>query len=137
MYIEEIKSIKSSPRELRRFGITVGAALLAIAAVFALVRDEAPSARLVTAAGALIVLGLIAPRILFPLQKAWMGVAVTIGWVVSRAILIVLFYLVFTPLSLAARLTGKHFLALRFRKGSYWRTRVSEPATKRSMEQQF
>ena len=51
-----------------------------------------------------------------------MGIVLAVGWVMSRAILTVVFAVVLIPLALIARLTGKRFLALAPdpRAQSYW-----------------
>jgi hypothetical protein len=51
-----------------------------------------------------------------------MGMAFAMGWVMSRVLLIVLFYLVVVPTGVIARLAHKHFMATDFRtkKETYW-----------------
>jgi hypothetical protein len=51
-----------------------------------------------------------------------MGMAFAMGWVMSRVLLIVLFYLVVVPTGVIARLAHKHFMAIDFRtkKDTYW-----------------
>jgi hypothetical protein len=58
--------------------------------------------------------------------------ALPIGWVVSRVLLAILFYTVFTPVALLFRLTGRRALNLRPDPGlpTYWSPRLgaSDPA---------
>jgi len=93
-------------------------------AAWLLWRGRAPTGRLVLAGGgALLVLaGALAPARLRALYLGWMTAALAIGWVMSRAILTVVFAVVLIPLALIARLTGKRFLALAPdpRAQSYW-----------------
>jgi hypothetical protein len=51
-----------------------------------------------------------------------MGLAIAMGWVVSRILIMILYYIVVTPLGIAAKLFRKEFLDLKFRdnKDSYW-----------------
>ena len=66
-------------------------------------------------------LGLLAPRLLGPIFVAWMVLAFPFGWVVSRVLLAVVFYGVFTPVWLWFRLIGRDALSLRRpERESYW-----------------
>lgn len=77
-------------------------------------------------------LGLIWPRAVRGLFVAWSVVAFPIGWVVSTAMLGVLFYGVFTPIALAFRAFGRDVLARRRTEvQSYWRPK---PAARTSRE---
>ena len=66
--------------------------------------------------------GLIKPPIVRWIFVSWLVLAFPIGWVVSQLILILMFYLVLTPVALALRLTGRDLLARRLRPtgSSYW-----------------
>jgi hypothetical protein len=79
-------------------------------------RDR-PTLGLVLGGVALVVglLGQIAPRIIRPLYVGWMVAAFPIGWVVSHVVLAVIFYGVFTPVSLIFRVIGRDALHRRRR----------------------
>src|SRR5438309_4580317 len=84
-------------------------------------------------------LGLAWPALVRPVFVGWLVLAFPIGWVVSRVVLAVLFYGLFTPLALAFRLAGRD--ALRLRRApdgtaSYW-TRRPAPADVRRYFRQF
>jgi hypothetical protein len=68
------------------------------------------------------VLGLAAPERIRRLYVCWMIAAFPIGWTVSKAILGLLLYGVFTPIGALSRLFGRDPLALRKRADShsYW-----------------
>lgn len=78
-------------------------------------------------------------KLLKLIQKIWMSLGVLIGWFVTRLILIILFYLIITPIGLLAKLFGKDFLNRKFDKtaGSYWIIRKSTGFDKKSYENQF
>jgi Saxitoxin biosynthesis operon protein SxtJ len=138
MIKDEINSIKQSPKDLRKFGLTVGIVLLLIA--FFLIWKHKPSQFYFLSIGAILILsGLLFPLILFPLNKVWMTLAILLGWLMTRVILSVLFYLVITPISLIARISGKHFLDLKIDKtrASYWEKRKNVPSTPTDYERQF
>ena len=106
-----------SPRALRRFGLLVGAVLLAGGLGLQWrVGSETPPGTIplpvmLAAFGvALMAIGLAVPGRLRALHRAWMGLALTLGWFTSRLLLTAIFLLVVTPIGLAARLAGKRFL---------------------------
>ena len=67
-------------------------------------------------------LGLVWPRAIRPVFVAWMAAAYPIGWVVSKVVLGVVFYLVFTPMGWIFRLIGRDALQLKPQPGAntYW-----------------
>ena len=138
MLIEEIKNIKSTKKELREFGLTVGIVFALIGGLFYW-RGKDHYFYFVIVSFMLLILGLIAPLVLKPIQKIWMAVALIIGFVMTRIILCVLFYLVITPISLLGKLSGRDQLSLKFdRKAStYWIPRKKEKYNKANYEKQF
>lgn len=112
---ETLRSFRPSSRQLRYFGLILGA-LIAI-----LSQAERADAVGGSAAGAAIAaLALALPGTIEPLWRALMAITLPIGWVVSRLILIALFYLVLTPLSFLLSLTGRDILKLKRGGESYW-----------------
>jgi hypothetical protein len=77
------------------------------------------------------VVGLLAPQAVRLVFVGWMVLVFPIGWLVSRLVLGVIFYAVFTPLGLAFRLLGRDALRIRTRTATdtYWVPRpvVSDP----------
>jgi len=138
MIIEEIKNIKSGKRELRQFGITIGLVLGLLGSWF-LWRNKEGGSLLLIAATLFLSLGFILPRLLKPFQKLWMTLAVLLGWLMTRIILTILFYLVVTPIGLLAKVSGKDFLNRKFNSNasSYWIPRKAITPEKRNYENQF
>jgi len=118
---DELAAVKSGPRDLRKFGITMAVAFAAIGALF-IWRGASEARWLFWLSGAFLLLGLVAPVILRPVQKVWMAFAITLGWVMTRVILVLVFYVGITPIAFIARLVGKRFLDLGFEpeRESYW-----------------
>lgn len=79
------------------------------------------------------------PRLLKPLQKAWMALAAILGFFMSKLILIVLFFLILTPISLIGRVFGKRFLELKLDKdrASYWNLRRDETPLQTDYTKQY
>lgn len=139
MIREEIAQLDTRASNLRRFGLVVGGVFVLLGGWF-LWRGK-PIAPWFWAPGSLLViLGVIAPKSLRPVYVAWMGLAFGLGLVVSTILLTVFFYLVVTPIGLAAQAIGKDFMNRRFEphRSSYWMPRASpQPATKEEYERQF
>ncbi len=138
MIIEEIKNIKSGKKELRQFGITFSIVLGLLGGLF-FFRGKDYYSYFFVFSGAFLFLGLLVPTLLKPIQKAWMSLAVFVGWLVTRVILTVLFYLVVTPIGILARIFGKRFLDTRFNRNvdSYWIARKPAAVERKSYENQF
>src|SRR4030066_1403615 len=112
MLIEEIKNIKSEKKDLRNFGITIGIALGVLAGLLWWKGKDTYTVFTILSF-VFIIFGLALPSLLKPLQKAWMTLAVILGWFMTRLILSILFYFVFTGIGLGGRLFGKQFLNLK------------------------
>ena len=128
--LEEIKNIKSDKSALRTFGITVGLILMIIAG-FLFWKGKEIFYIFFTLGVALCFLGFTIPYFLKPIYWIWMIFATILGWVMTRVILSLLFYVILTPIGLIARLFGKQFVELRWDKSqeSYWNYRSSIPVT--------
>lgn len=138
MIIEEIKKIDSSPKKVREFGWVMTIFFGILAGLFFLRKGPSAMIYLYLSAG-FLVLTLILPIALKPLQKAWMTIAVLMGWVMSRVILGILFYLAMTPIALILRMTGKDLLDLKIdpAKDSYWHLRSQKDIPTSDYERQF
>ena len=136
--LEEIKNIKSEKSDLRNFGITIGIILLVISGF--LFWKEKESFQIFLAIGITLFFTTIAiPFVLKPVYWIWMIVGIILDWFMTRVILSLLFYVVFTPIGLILRFFGKQFLELRWdnSKESYWNFRVNEDLKNENYEKQF
>lgn len=138
MLLEEIKNIKSEKKDLRNFGITFGVVLGGLAGVLWWKGKDTYQIFAILSA-LFFFFGLVLPSVLKPLQKAWMTLAVCLGFVMTKFILSILFYVVFTFIGVGARLLGKTFLDLKFDtdRTSYWIQRERKPFDKTDYERQF
>ncbi len=119
--LKEAHEIPSSRRDLRKFGITLGIVFGCLGALF-LWRGRSP-AHLFLAVGIFFLsFGILFPTWLKPVQRVWMTLALLMGWVMTRVILIFVFYGVVTPISLIIRFSGKDLLKQKCpeKEGSYW-----------------
>ncbi len=138
MLLEEIKNIKSEKKDLRNFGITFGVVLGLLAGALWWKEKDTYTLFLIISA-AFFFFGLVLPGLLKPLQKVWMALAVVMGFIMTRVILSILFYFVFTSIGLIGRLFGKKFLDLKIdtSKKSYWSYRKQGEFDKDRCEKQF
>ena len=135
--LEEIKNIKSEKSDLRKFGTTIGVILLIIA-WFLFWKEKESFQILLTFGVTLCILGIVIPFILKPIYWVWMIFATILGWIMTRVILSLLFYIIVTPIGLISRLFGKQFLELKWNKidTTYWNYR-SKRLNRDSYEKQF
>ena len=104
--------------KLRSFGLSVGTAWVVVGLWPLLWHHGSPRWWALALAAVLIGLGLIWPRALRPVFKAWMGLANVLGWVNSRILLGALFYTVFPLVGAYLRLTGNDPMRRRFDPGA-------------------
>ena len=136
--LEEIKNIKSEKSDIRNFGITLGIILLLISGF--LFWKEKESYQIFSGIGiTLFLIAIAIPSVLKPAYWMWMIFGIILGWFMTRLILSLLFYVVFTSIGLTLRFFGKQFLELRWDKSkeSYWNYRTNEHLQKENYEKQF
>ncbi len=138
MLWEEIKTIKSTDKDLKKFGITVGL-VLGLIGIVLLFKGKASYIYFVISALLLIIPAFIFPKILLPVQKIWMTLAVVLGWVMTRVILSILFYLIVTPIGVISRAFGKQFLDIKLDRSqsSHWHPRERNKIEPKKYENQF
>lgn len=138
MLLEEIKNIKSEKKDLRNFGIVFGIMLGLLGGILWWKGKDTYTV-LIALSLAFFFFGFTMPTLLKPLQKVWMALAVIIGFFMTKVILSILFYLVFTAIGLCSRIAGKQFLNLKMDKSkkSYWIYRERKTFEKNRYERQF
>jgi hypothetical protein len=88
----------------RSFGLSVGTASILLAALLAW-RGRERAAMVIAAIGVVLVLGgLVAPTALRGANRVWWRFATILGWINSRILLTVFFFLVLTPTGVVMRL---------------------------------
>jgi hypothetical protein len=106
-------------RELRKFGLIFGAILVTIfgLALPWLFSSGWPLWPWIVAA-IFWILGLAIPNSLWPIYRIWMKFGHVAGWVNSRIILAIMFYLIFLPAGIIMRIFGKDPMARKLDKTS-------------------
>ena len=135
---DDIKKIPTGRKDLRNFGLLMACVLLLVGVW--LWWKSAPSWPWVLGAAALpAVIGLAIPAVLKPFYRGWMILALVMGWVMTRVILTLVYYLVLTPIGFLGRVFGEQFLQLKKsgEEPSYWVRRTGRPREKSDYERQF
>jgi Saxitoxin biosynthesis operon protein SxtJ len=138
MFREEIKKIPMDRKALRNFGLLMAGVLL-LAGAWLWWKSTATWSYVLGAAALLGVIAIAAPMLLKPFYRVWMIFALILGWVMTRVILTLVYYLVLTPIGLAGRVFGEQFLHLKRSKESatYWVRREGPVREKSDYERQF
>ncbi len=128
---KEVKELELTPRALRRGSATLGIALfLAGMLLHHFTSYELTALALEVFGVFLTVVAFVAPVKTIDIYKAWMTFALVLGWFVSKIVFTLIFFLVVAPIGFLAKIFGKEFLDLNFKKkrDSYW---VKKPADHR------
>lgn len=134
----KLREIDSSTPSLRSFGFLITIFLFIVASYLYFNAIEAY--RIVSLVGLFVlVFTLFFPFVIMPFQKLWMGIALVLGWIMTRVILLAAFYLIVAPISLFLRLFGHRFLDLSFTRArvSYWELRRTPSREKSSYMNQY
>lgn len=125
----------------RAFGLTVGAILLAIALVRWWFFSAGPISTWAVAVpgSVLVVLGLLIPTILRPLNKLWTGLGLLLAKIVNPIIMALMYGALFVPLGLAMKLFGRDALRQKpdHDASSFWIARDPPGPLPETMRNQF
>ncbi len=138
MLKEELKHIDNSDAAVKKTGITVGVVLILISLLLWYL-GKTSFIYFSMAGGLFVILAFVAIPVLRPFHKLWMMLALVMGFVMSRVILTILFYLALTPIGLIAKVVGKKFMPLGFDKSAstYWEKRENPVKQQIDYERQF
>jgi len=122
----------------RGFGLVVGGIFMLIGC-WPLVRGLSPRWYLVVPAAALMIAGVLAPRVLAPLNRAWMKLGLLLHRVIAPVLMGIVFFGVVLPTGLVMRLRGKDLLRLKIdpRAASYWIVREPPGPAPDALKNQF
>ena len=134
---EEIKNIKTSIKDLKSFGFTMGVILSIISAALFYYNNNIFQT-IAILSSVFIGFGVLLPIVLRPIYMVWMIFALIFGWIMTRVILGIVFYFIITPIGLLTRLLGEDFLGLRItNSNSFWNQRNSDDEMNQDYEKQF
>ena len=124
-------------KELRQFGLLVGAVFTVIGFWPLVFRGEPFRLWAISLGTILIVFGAILPQVLAPIHKGWMWVGHILGWINTRILLSIVFYGIVTPTGLIFRLLGKNSMRQTFAESSTTYRVVRSPRPRSHMKYQY
>jgi predicted membrane metal-binding protein len=122
----------------RSFGVTF-AVIFALVAAWLYWRGHRYALPALGVAGAFALVAATVPRILHPLNVVWMKFGFLLGMIVSPIVLGVIYLLLFVPVGLFFRMTGRDALKRKFDSGlnTYWIDRTPPGPDGKSFPRQF
>jgi predicted membrane metal-binding protein len=122
----------------RTFGLVFVVVFLLIA-LWPLLDGGSPRIWSLVVAGAILLLALVAPAFLAPLNRLWTKFGLLLHRVVNPVVLGLMFYIAVVPVALIMRLVGKDPLNRRFdpQADSYWQPHDPPGPAPKSMVDQF
>ncbi|MEO8358680.1 MAG: SxtJ family membrane protein [Vicinamibacteria bacterium] len=130
----------ATAKDLRNFGITFGAVTALTAAMFAYKGRMNPAQGFAVASVIFFLLGFLLPGVLRPFFGPWMKFAEILGYINTRILLGVFYFIGVTPMGLAMRVSGKDPMGRVFKKKgvtSYWSAANKHADGTRHFERQF
>lgn len=133
-----MEKLNFDKKTLRKFGITIGIVLL-IVTLFIFIREKYIAILPVVISAIFFTFASLIPNALKPIYFLWMKLAFILGWINTRLILIIIFYLVFTPIGILMKIFRIVLLDLKIEKdkSSYWRKKELKEFTPLDYERQF
>jgi hypothetical protein len=123
-----------SANDGRTFGLTVGGAFLVLTALLVW-RQKTIAPYVLGALGtALVLLGVVAPTRLEPVERAWMRLATAISKVTTPIVMSIVYFVVLTPMALLRRTLGKNAIVHVPVNGSLW---IPRETTRSDLARQF
>lgn len=112
-------------KTLSRFGKSIGVIFLVITGLIFLRHGRAAAMPGFAVSGVFLLMGLLMPVLLKPFYIFWMYFSFVLAWVNTKVMLILIFYMVFTPIGLLMRAFRIDPME-RKRKQTYWKKKKTE-----------
>jgi len=119
----------------KSFGILFFVVFLGLG-LWPLTNDNSPNIYLIIISIIFLILGLLNSKLLSPLNSFWIKFGELLGKMIAPVVMVIIYFLILTPISLMVRLFGKDLLGLKFSKQlkTYWIKRKKDLG---SMNKQF
>lgn len=116
-----MEKLNLDKKMLRSFGMTMAIAFLVISGLFFFRQKYVGSMCSLIVSCVFFIMGLASPVLLKSVYAIWTRFAFILGWINTRIILIILFYLIFTPIGLLMRLFRVDLLEKTSKGATYWK----------------
>ena len=118
----------------RSFGIVFSIVFLLVS-IYPLLNDGSVRIWSLIISFIFLILGLSKSNLLTPLNILWMKFGLLLGQIISPIIMVIIFFVVVTPIGIIMRVLGKNILRLKKnKKKSYW---IKREIKKTNMRNQF
>ncbi len=130
--------IKTGKKELKNFSITMFAALGVIGTML-FFKNKGIYVWFYLSGAVFLLLGMSAAELLKPIYLIWMRFAFVLSWINTRLILLIIFYLIFTPMGLLVRLFKGDLLDRKIdaQSDTYWIKKEKVDFKHSNYERQF
>ncbi|MCX5706096.1 MAG: SxtJ family membrane protein [Candidatus Omnitrophica bacterium] len=132
-----MKKLNLDKRTLKKFGVTMGIAFLVISSLFFFRQKYAGTMYSLVVSCVFLIMELVLPAFLGPVYIIWMRFSFILGWINTRVILVVLFYLIFTPVGLFMRLFRIDLLERKNKEETYWKKKEKAEFNSLNYERRF
>ena len=122
----------------RTFGVVIG--LIAVVfGVSPLLHGDQPRLWLLIPGAALVLVGVLKPGLLAPLNLVWFWIGKLLGMIVAPIVMMMVFFVTITPIAFIVRWSGKDSLRLRRQSAvdTYWIKREGPKSTRETLKNQF
>ena len=119
----------------KSFGILFFVVFLGLG-LWPLTNDNSPNIYLIIISIIFLIFWLLNSKLLSPLNSFWIKFGELLGKIIAPVVMVIIYFLILTPISLMVRLFGKDLLGLKFSKQlkTYWMKRKKDLG---SMDKQF
>ena len=126
-------------KQLRTFGIALSIFLGIIGLIHFLKGNTSQNFWFWGASGIAFLTTLSVPVLIKPVYRVAIFIAHILGWINTRIILGLIYYLLFTPIALIMKISGRDALNRKFDKEAktYWNVRERKPIPKEQYLRQF
>ena len=125
-------------QELRKFGLVfAGMVILIFGLLLPWIWDKSSPMWPWIVAAVFVAAALLVPMALGPVYRLWMKIGHVLGWINTRIILGIMFFLMFAPVALLLRLLGKDMLKQRLDASATTYRIASEQLPRDRMERPY
>lgn len=133
-----MEKLDLTKNNLKKFGTIMGIVFLTIT-LFIFIKHKHLILFTSLITSIFFIVAFFIPTLLKPAYIFWMKLAVVLSWINTRIILIIIFYLIFTPIGLIMKLFKVDLLDRKLDKSidSYWKERKKEDFNMSNYERLF